>query len=709
MERLTRFRAGVLLALFFLLVGYFALRLYDLQIIQTGGQTDNMKTFTTYTRVKAARGDILDSKGNGLVGSRASYDLVFNHYVILSAEGTNNHLLRLVQLCRQLEVPYNDHLPITKTAPFSYTLGEYNATWQGYFQAYLPEKGGLDSDMSAPLLIKKLRDIYRIPAEWSDADARAVIGLRYELDLRQGITNLPNFVVIEDAGSQALAAVLELSIPGLNTEASTVRVYSTQYAAHILGYCSAMTADQWEYYKTLKDDKGNDLYAMDAQVGQSGLEQAFEEYLHGVDGTRVDVVRVDGTLVRQYYLEDENGNEKKPVSGKNVELTIDLNLQRAAEDSLAELITELRNTAQEDKHVDGSDVEGGAVVVMDVKTGKVLACASYPTYDLGSFRENFDQLKDAEDAPLFNRALQAAYPPGSTYKMSMVISGVHAGVIDRETKIKDKGVFTKYEGFTASCLAWTKNQTIHGGANGINAVEALQVSCNYFFYDVGDKISLNIMDSTAKGLGLGEPTGIELYEAVGRRANAQSKAEAYKDDKDQQGWYPADQVLASIGQSLNEFTPMQLCSYTSTLANRGIRYKATFLNRVVSSDYRHLELENSPVILSTMAISDEAYYNYTAGMRAVVTSGTAYRIFGNYPVEVAAKTGTAEHSNGQNVSDHGAFVCYAPFNDPQIAVAVYGEKAGHGSTMGQIAKAVLDAYFDDPEASDTTTNENGVS
>ena len=201
----------------------------------------------------------------------------------------------------------------------------------------------------------------------------------------------------------------------------------------------------------------------------------------------------------------------------------------------------------------------------------------------------------------------------------------------------------------------------------------------------------------------------ELYEATGRRANAQTKAEAYKNDKDQQGWYPADQIMSAIGQSLNEFTPIQLCSYTCTLANRGIRYKATFLNRVVSSDYRHLELENSPVILSTMTISDEAYYTYTTGMRAVVTSGTAKSTFGKYPVAVAAKTGTAQHSNSENVSDHGAFVCYAPYEDPQIAVVVYGEKAGHGSTMGKIAKAVLDAYFDDPEVSDTTTNENGVS
>ena len=707
MERITRVRAGILLTLFCLIVGFFALKLYDMQIIDTDGTVDNTKTFTTYTAVKAARGEILDRNGNKLVSNRASYDLVFNHYVIISASGTNDYLKSLVELCRELDITYNDHFPVSKGAPFTYTLSEYNATWQGYFQSYLPEKGGLDSDISAPLLMKKLRTLYKIPEEWSEEDARAVIGLRYELDLRQGITNLPNYVFIADASTQALSAILELNIPGLKTETSTVREYNTQYAAHILGYCSAMTQDQWDYYSTLKDQNGNALYNKDAQVGQSGLEKAFAEYLHGVDGIRVDRVTVDGTLVEQYYLTDENGVEMKPVSGKNVEITIDLNLQRTAEESLANLIASLRATAEEGKHVDGSDVEGGAVVVMDVKTGQVLACASYPTYNLATFREDWEMLKDAPYAPLFNRALQAAYPPGSTYKMSMVIAGVEAGAIDRTTKIRDEGVFSKYApGFTANCMAWTHNHGTHGT---INAVEALAVSCNYFFYDIGDKISLSIIDSTAKGLGLGEKTGIELGEELGHRANAETKKEFYKNDPDRQGWYPADQVMASIGQSINEFTPIQLCSYTATLANRGVRYKATFLNRVVSSDYKQLELENSPQILSTLTISDEAYYLYTQGMRAVATSGTASRIFGKYPIEVAAKSGTAQHSNSENVSDHGAFVCYAPFNNPEIAIAVYGEKAGGGTTMGQIAKAILDTYFDNPEAGDVTTNENEIS
>ena len=223
MERITRVRAGILLVIFLVSVVFFAFRVYDLQIIQTDGTVSNQKTFTIYTRVKAARGDILDKNGNKLVTNRASYDLTLNHYVLLSANGTNDYLLKMVELCRKLDVTYVDHFPVSKTAPFTYTLSDYNSTWQGYFQKYLPSKGGLDSDITAPLLMKKLRTLYRIPEEWSDEDARAVIGLRYEMDLRRDLTNLPIYVFIEDASTEALSAMLELNVPGLNTEASTVR------------------------------------------------------------------------------------------------------------------------------------------------------------------------------------------------------------------------------------------------------------------------------------------------------------------------------------------------------------------------------------------------------------------------------------------------------------------------------------------------------
>ena len=409
MERMTRVRGGLVLVLFLVILGVFALRLYDLQIIETDGNTNNIKTFTTETVVKAARGDILDCNGNVLVTSRASYDLVFNHYVIRSSGDTNGHLLRLVQLCRELGIEYIDHFPVTATAPFAYTLSDYNSTWQGYFQAYLPEVGGLDSDITAPLLISKLRSFYDIPESWSDEDARAVLGLRYELALRSDITNLPNYVFLEDADSEELAALLELNVPGLKAEASTVREYNTQYAAHILGYVGPITKDEW--YETYKDKEG---YSMDALVGQSGLELAFEEYLHATDGVRVDVVTVDGTVIESYY-KVVDGVEKRPIAGKNVEISIDLGIQSTAEKALESLITSLRasgeDLAEGEKMPDGADAEGGAVVVMNVKTGQVLACASYPTYNLATYHEDYNDLMQMEYGPLFNRALQAIYPP----------------------------------------------------------------------------------------------------------------------------------------------------------------------------------------------------------------------------------------------------------------------------------------------------------
>lgn len=701
MERITRHRAGFLLAFFACIVFIFALRLYKIQILDVDPNADNTKTFTIYTQVKAPRGNILDINGNMLVTNRASYNLTLNHYVILSVDGTNDYLLSLVELCRELDIEYNDHFPLTYEAPFTYTLGEYNATWQSYFQAYLADKG-MDSDMTAPLLIKKLRTRYQIPENWSDEEARAVIGLRYELALRQGITNLPVYVFLEDAHSDDLSALLELNIPGLKTEHSTVREYTTKYAAHVLGYCSAMTPEQWEHYKTVKDEDGKALYAMDALVGQTGFEAAFEEYLHGVDGLRADVVRVDGSLVRSYYVEG-----REPKAGKNVEVTLDLTLQRAAEDSLETFITELQATAIEGQYVDGADIEGGALVAIDVKTGAVLACASYPTYDPSTFFEDYEILVENKHAPLYNRALQAVYPPGSTYKMTMVVAGFNSGIINADTLINDKGEYKKYApSFTANCLTYTRYGTTHGS---INAVTALEKSCNYFFYELADmdEMSIQYIDNVAKYLGLGEVTGIELPEKLGYRANPTSKAALYKGDEGR--WYAADQIMASIGQSINQFTPMQLCVYTSTLANQGIRYKATFLKQVISADYQERFFVNTPTVVSTLNISDATYSVLKQGMLAAGRTGTARSVFKDYPIDVAVKTGTAQHSNGKNVSDNGAFVCFAPLDNPEIAIAVYGEKAGHGYAMGRIAKAVLDSYFTDYTIGDVVTNENGIS
>ncbi len=692
MERVTRWRAQLLILIVVLIVTFFAFKLYDLQIIQTGGSTDNTTTFTTMTRVKAARGDILDTNGNVLVSNRASYDLVINHYVLLTASGTNNYLHKLVTRCKEVGIEYNEHFPISRERPFVYTLDEYNSAWQSYFQIYLNNKD-LDSDITAPLLIKRLRDRYKIPAEWTEEEARLVIGLRYEMDLRACVSSLANHVFLSDVSDQHLSSLVELNIPGLMVEKTTVREYNTKYAAHILGFVGPMNAEQWEKYKENPD------YFMDSEIGQSGLEAAFEEYLHGVDGVRIDTVTSSGELVKQEY-------SLEPKAGANVEISIDINLQRAAEEGLDTIIQGLRNSAEED--ADGKDAEGGAVVAMDVKTGQVLVCASYPTYDLSTYFEDYEEILEAEYDPLYNRALLGTYPPGSTYKMSMVVAGINSNVISSTTEIYDKGVFDKYgPGFVVKCLRFTNFGMIH---QNLTAAEALQVSCNYFFYDLGDRISLAAMDSTAKALGLGEPTGIELPENIGHRANAETKKKLHAGDNGR--WYKADQITAAIGQSDNRFTPMQLCVYASALANRGTRYKATFLNRVVSADYRNLLAESERQVLSTLDISDDAYLAYSTGMKLVTQktadwNGTAYATFKNYPIAVAAKTGTAQDKKG--ASDNGAFICYAPADDPRIAIAVYGEKAGHGNTLAVVARDILDIYFEVGEVSDVTSLENKLS
>ena len=689
MERMTRTRVGALLLAFSLVIGFFGFKLYDMQIIETGGSTDNITTFETLTRVKAARGNILDANGNVLVTNRASYDLVINHYVLTSSATPNETLLALVKLCRAQNIQYTDHLPITTDAPFTYTLSDFNSTWQSYFQTFLAYRDNLDSDITAPLLMDKLRSSYFIPESWSDADARAVLGLRYELSLRFCVGSLSNYVFLSDVDTNTLAAVLELNVPGMNVEASTVRQYNTKYAAHILGYIGAMSSSQWAEYK-------KEGYSMDALVGQDGLEKAFEKYLHGTDGTRVDVVTKDGTLVKSYYLEE-------PQAGQNVQISIDLNLQSAAEDALAITMENLRDP-EVNTEGDGLDAAGAAVVALDIKTGQVLVCGSYPTYDLSTLFQDYDKLMEAEYQPMFNRALQAEYPPGSTYKMSMTIAGIENGVITTDEKIYDSGKFTKYSGFTASCLYWTNYGMSHGS---IDCTDALKYSCNYFFYEVADRLTIEAIDATAKSLGLGEDTGVELYERCGHRSNPETKASLHTGDEAR--WYTGDRILTGIGQSENRFTPMQLCSYLTTIINRGSRYKATFLNRVVSADYKQVVFENTTQIMSQSEISDTAIDAVLEGMYKVanVSGGTARKIFGDYPIKVAAKTGTAQTGDLTH-SDNGAFICYAPADDPQIAVVVYGERAGHGRSMGDVAKAVLDAYFG-IQSGNSTPGENEIS
>ena len=730
MERISRFRAALFLVLFAFILTLFAGKLFMLQIVETDGNTDNTQTYTTLTTVRASRGDILDRNGNVLVGNRASYDLVFNHYVIKSYSDRNEALYRLVQKCRELGITYNDHFPVTQTQPFEYTLTSMASTWQNNFLLYMTDRG-LDPDITAPLLVQKLRSSYDIPEDWSDTDARAVIGFLYEFDLR-GFTNLPTYTFMEDVSDENLSAILELNTPGLMVESSTVREYHTKYAAHVLGYLGGMDDADWAKYKELN-------YSMDAMIGQSGFEEAFEDYLHGIDGTRVDVVSRDGAIIKQYYAKeyDDNGNvigEKTPVAGNNVETTLDIKIQQVAEDALEETILRIRDplrNTEEGENV-GHDAQGAAVIVMECKTGNILACASYPTYNLATMNEDWDEIVSNEYNPFFNRAFGAEYAPGSTFKMCTLIAAMENRnsqgeyILKYGEEIEGTGVYMRFadQGFKPTCLLYTSSGgATHGWVDGSMAICG---SCNIFFYELGYRCTWEMVEETCKALGLGVPTGIELTEKTGYINNPDRKIEVYGTGSNAT-FGAGDRILGGIGQAEHRFTPLQLCVYASTLANSGTRMKATFLNRVISSDYRTLVHENQPTIANQLEMMPTTIETYKEGMKKVITQpeGTGRRYFGGWgdqygdedgvwplkgEVTVYAKTGTAQHSSGG--SDNGAFVCFSHRvgeTEPDLAVAIFGEKIASGSYLAPVAEKILLAYYEMDEAKEVSIFENQIS
>ena len=688
MEYKSKFRLFLLILVFALILGFYGYRMFRLQVVDRKETTPSTGTYTYDTRVTAARGEILDRNGNVLVSNRASYNLIITNYALFSSDDPNESLRRLVNLGRTLGVSFTDHLPITATKPYQYTTGTTDSTWNYYFREFL-DHYDWDPDIAAPQLIKLMRTRFRIPNDWTDEEVRGVLGLRYELDLRY-YTSLSTYVLMADVGDTQRDELSELGTPGLSVVSSTQRVYNTDYAAHILGRVGPMNPEEYEYYKTLG-------YAMDASVGKEGLEKVYEEELHGTDGTLRTTIDRDGNIVSQYYLEE-------PVAGNNVELTIDINLQIAAEEKLGDLILDLRENGASAEG-DGKDAKGGAVVVINVKTGEVLACASYPSYNLSTYSRDFNDLLADPYSPLYNRALNATYPPGSTFKMATTIAAIDSGTVHRGYTIEDFGIYRYYEDYQPACYYYTSTGMTHGA---VWVEKALAVSCNYYFYDVGRQTGWKQIDAVAQALGLGEPTGVELPETTGHRGNPESKKEVYADYPDLQAWTGGDTLSLSIGQSENRFTPLQLAVYTSALANRGVRYKATFLSRVISADYQELLYQTVPEIASQLEISDEAYAAYREGMRQAVTSstGTCNRVFGDYEIAVCAKTGTVQH--GSTGSDHASYVCFAPYEDPQLAVAVFVENAAQSGILGNVAKAVFDVYFATEYDNDTVHTENTI-
>ena len=691
MERRIRTRIGVLILVIGLLVGLFSLRVYKLQISEDARQAD---TLTYYTTVQAARGQILDRNGTVLVTNRASYDIVVISYVWLNGPSPNESLMKLLDTCDELGVSIQHHLPVSEDRPYRFTLDEYEGTgWDDHFRTYLNSRD-MDSDIAAGTFMNNLRKSYNLPEDMSPEEAYRLIAVRYELELR-GIEGMPldNYVLASDVSAEQLAAITELGIPGVTVQISTVREYKTQYAAHILGYTGKMTAE--EYNETYKDLG----YAMNAVVGKEGVELAFEQYLHGTDGLLKTTITSTGQILDQEYV-------ITPVPGGNVELSIDLNLQQTAYNALEAYILDIRENGANEK-LNGMDAKGGAVVVQDVNTGEILAAASYPSYDPNTFSRDYNELLNDPYTPLINRCFNAQYPPGSTFKMITGITAMEFAGVNRYFQVVDEGVYTKFEGlgYAPACHIYRSRGVTHGTEN---MMEALRDSCNYYFYEVGLKCSIKDMDYVASKFGLGEYTGIEVLEYKGQRANRDSKAKVWAGTA-QEAWVEGDMIQASIGQSLNEFTPLQLCVYTSTLANEGVRMKATLLRRVVSWDFKDLLAESQPEIADRIELKPETITMYKEGMVMATGLGATAEAFSkeNYPIQVAAKTGTAQHGD-LTESDNSSLVCFAPVDDPELAIAIYVENGAVGGRLSYIAMDVFDSYFSQTGRYDTVYGENEV-
>lgn len=693
-----------------LLIALCAGTLYKLQIIEGAAYyEESQNSLTSYPSVTAARGNILDRYGRVLVSNRECYNLKISDTRLFSdeVEDPNAVILQMINLVEAAGETYTDDLPITLEPPFEYTnMTDIQRT---LLDAYLKAKG-LDEDTTAVELMSYFRTRYEIANSYTAEEMRKIASVRYAVNVRYEI-NTNSYIFVEDASIDLISDLMGVVGNVVEVETSYVREYNTQYAAHILGYVQAMSEEDMAKYRPEDENSG---YDYDTKVGRDGVEAAFEDWLHGTNGEARVKRTANGTVTSTVYLED-------PVPGNHVYLTIDIQLQEQVERILETGIYELqieRNDDNAEAVAEGrldevrEDIQGGAIVVVDVKTGEPLAIASYPTYDLATIIEDYADLLEADYDPLFNRALMGAYAPGSTFKPCTAIAGLTENIINTETQIECTGIFTKYEsqGYAPACWIYTQmdGQLTHGYDN---VTEALKDSCNIFFYTVADDLGIRKLMEYAEDFGLGESTGIELTETTGNMSNPDNHL-----NYDVDGWVDGDTVQAGIGQSDSMFTPLQIAEYCAAIANGGTRHSAALLKSVRSYDYSRQLYQNKTEVLSAV---DSADYNWAAVQRGMYlmanditsSSNTVYYTLGNYSyngvsLPVAAKTGTSQLGEGK--TNNAIFMCYAPFDDPEIAVAIVVERGLSGANLSRMARNVLDAYFSLGSISNTAERENSL-
>lgn len=729
MNKKIRDRFIIISIIFAMFAGVLLYQLVNLQLV-TGAENleKSQSRLLSDRRIPAPRGSILDRYGVPLATSRQGYAVQIVKTNTKTAD-LNSMLLKLVNLLEKNGDEYING--INKYITIDNGKIAYGTT---------AAKAGEGDDSLTPeqkndKIIEKIKNdigikdknfnattpeevfnyfrssiMFNIDPSYSNEDAFKIMCIRFEL-LIKGFTAVNPVTIATDISEQSVAVIEERhnDFPGVTTELTYFRKYNdAQVAAHVIGYMRTMDSDS---YKTLKD-KG---YRMDDTIGRAGVEYSAENYLKGEDGLKSIEMDVSGRTTSEL-------NAKSPVPGDNVVLTIDTRLQKVAMDSLEKTIKNIRVAGGNQNY---GDAVAGSAVAIDVSNGEVLAMANYPSYDPSVFLEDAENknaqkqisqwMTDEKNKPMRNRAIQDIYAPGSTYKPLVGIAGLQEGIITKNDRINDTGTVN-----IGGMIFWCLEYRMYGQAHGqINLKQALATSDNIFFHILGDRTGIDSIDKWAKAFGLGEKTGIDIdqnLEAKGIRSNRAYKKEladsinkqivqrAAKEGKPASSytqaygeWTPADTAQSSIGQLYNSFTPIQLANYVSTIANGGKKYTPHVIKKIVQNNGTVVK-ETQPAF-EQLPINPDNINSVKEGMVAVAnaTDGTAVGLFDGLtyngrPIQVAGKTGTAE-TGIANTSSNALFVCYAPADDPKIAIAVVIEKGAWGAYAAPVARDILDEYF----------------
>ena len=664
-------RMLLLIAVACVIMGLYAMRLIFLQLVNGDDFKAKATNTTDYNfTVTAARGDIVDSAGRRIATTATSYNVVLNK-LLMGDRDLDAMLQQIVELLRENGESWNDTLLIGQpdaAGRYAFTDDDSSASDQKQL-ADMKETLGLQQYATAndvmEMLVEK-NELQGFSLEWQ----RVLAGIHYEMD-RQAFSNVNNFVMAENVSAATVATIKEhsLQLPGVEIVETSARSYDqSDIIPAVLGRVGKITAEKWK----VTDSNGQVTYPlrekgynMNDVLGISGLESVYEDELRGKDGVETITRNSDGVIV-------DTRLTTVPEPGHTVQLTIDSNFQRAVDKALAEnidMINRVYNTGT-------MKAAAGAVVVLDVKDGSVMAASNYPSYDQNLYASNYSEYSSDPSLPLFNRALQGLYTPGSTFKPAVAVAALDSGLINQYSTVYCNGVYNYFKDYHPRC-------TRHGHSGNIDVITAIKWSCNVFFYDVGRRLTSDVYDAYAYKLGLGQRTGVEVGEALGRLTT-----------KNDSNYTASLDVQAAIGQGNTVVTPIQLATYAATLANNGTRYRTHFVKAILDTNTGEVLSETKPEVMDVIEGTGNTFELVRQGMKQVPS--TISGKISSYPVPIACKTGTPQRSETYASGKHylnAMMGAYLPADDPQIAIGITIEYGGYGARTGDLVVDIANAYF----------------